>query len=192
MNITKQLIYQTFEIDKLKQIKEQLEQENNQELLKIVNRRLNYNRWELVWVKLGTDESRLLQNTYTKEQIINNLFGVNLGVEFSLTHPALILSPHFLNKEKIIIAPITSFENHNCNYDNLYCLEEYELLNHKSVILIDQIRTVSIKRVSRHKKSSNNKEVIIYLNKQDKKNIIKKISKILFGFKCNNQEPHSG
>jgi len=191
MNITKQLIYQTFEIDKLKQIKNQLKEENNQELLKIVNRRLNYNRWELVWVKLGTNESRLLQNTYTKDQIINNLFGVNLGVEFSLTHPALILSPHFLNKEKIIIAPITSFENHNCNYDNLYCLEGYELLDHKSVILIDQIKTVSIKRAARYRKNSNNKEVIIYLNNQDKKYLIKKISKILFGFECN-KEPHSG
>jgi mRNA-degrading endonuclease toxin of MazEF toxin-antitoxin module len=184
MEISKELINNTFEIDKLKQIKEQLLISNNLELLKLVEKKLKYNRWELIWVDLGTPESKLNKDTYTKYQIINDLKGVNLGVEFSLFHPAVIISPHFLNKEKVNIIPITSFENHNCKYDNLYCLEKYELLNHKSVLLIDQITTVSTKRIIRHKKRTNNKEVIIYLTKEDKNHLIKKMSKILLGFDC--------
>jgi len=184
MEINKQKIYNTFEIDQLKEIELQLKNKNNIELLKIVRKKIAYNRWELIWVNLGTPESKLEENNYTKSQIINNLQGVNLGVEFSLFHPAIVISPHFLNKDKLIIIPITSFNNHNCNYDNFYCLEGYESLSHKSIALIDQIKTVSIKRVNRHRKKSNNKEVIIYLNKQDKNHLIKKISKILFGYEC--------
>ena len=179
MEISKQIIFNTFEVDKLKEMKKQID---NKELLKIIDKKIKYNRWELVWVNLGTPESNLKEDNYNKSQIINDLKGINIGVEFSLIHPAIIVSPYFLNKEKVIIIPITSFENHNCKYNNLYCLKNYELLTHQSVMLIDQIKTVSTKRIVRHKKRLNQKEVIIYINKQDQQKIIKKISNILFGF----------
>jgi len=188
MNITKQLIYNTFKIDKLKQIKEQLEQENNQELLKIVNRRLNYyNRWEVVVVELGTPERNLEDNkNYQKNEIINELYGVNLGVEFSDQHYGIIISPFFLNKDKITILPITSRytkdgkEKYKCDYDNIVCLNEnnYKFLRKPSVALIDNVKTVDVKRVSRI--INNQKEFIFEIDKKDRKLIAQKFISTFF------------
>jgi mRNA-degrading endonuclease toxin of MazEF toxin-antitoxin module len=181
MVITEQLIYQTFEIDRLKQIKNQLEQENNQQLLKIVNRRLNYNRWEVVEIELGTPDRDLKENeNYSKNEIIENLYGINLGVEFSRRHYGIILSPFFLNKEKITIIPITSQftnngrEKYKCDYINIVCLDEnnYRFLRKPSVALIDNIKTVDVKRASRIE--TQGKKFIFQIDKRDRKTIVKK------------------
>ena len=188
MNITKQLIYNTFEVDKLKEIKKQLEKENNQELLKIVDRRLNYyNRWEIVVIEFGTAEKNLEKNNYQTDEIINELYGVNLGVEFSNQHYAIVLSPFFLNKDKITIIPITSRytkdgrEKYKCDYNNIVCLDEnnYKFLKKPSVVLIDNIKTVDIKRVSRIK-NKQNKEFIFEIDRKDRKLITKKSISIYF------------
>ena len=188
MTITKQLIYNTFEIDKLKQIKEQLEQENNQQLLKIVNRRLSYNRWEVVVIEFGTPETDLEEKNYQKNEIINNLHGVNLGFELSKQHYGIILTPFFLNRHIITVIPITSrytdegIEKYKCDYDNIVCLDEnnYKFLRKPSVALINQIKTVDIKRVCRLK-NSRGKEFIFQINNEDRKIITKKSLSIFFG-----------
>jgi len=76
--------------------------------------------------------------------------------------------------------PITSKrDKYNCNYDNIYCLKtendkKYKFLSKPSVVLINDIRSVDIKRVSKFRdKSGGIKD--FFIEKIDQEKIKKKL-----------------
>ena len=150
---------------------------------------MKFKKWEVVIIEFGTAEENLDEKTYSKEEITDELNGVNLGKEFSHKHYGIIISPTYLNSKKIIVLPITSKrEKYICSYDNIYCLkteedfnkekEKYKFLSKPSVVLINDIRSVDIKRVSKFTdKQGNIKEFFIEDTDQD--NIKQKLIKFL-------------
>jgi len=76
--------------------------------------------------------------------------------------------------------PITSKrDKYNCNYDNIYCLKtendkKYKFLSKPNVVLINDIRSVDIKRVSKFRdKSGGIKD--FFIEKIDQEKIKKKL-----------------
>ena len=67
-----------------------------------------FKKWEIVIVEFGTTEYNLKDEFYQKDKIVNELYGVNLGKEFSEKHYAVIISPSYLNKYKVVVLPISS------------------------------------------------------------------------------------
>jgi uncharacterized protein YifN (PemK superfamily) len=141
---------------------------------------MRFKKWEVVIIEFGTAEENLDEKTYTKTEIIDNLNGVNLGKEFSHKHYGIVVSPTYLNSQKVIVLPITSKrEKYRCSYDNIYCLkteedfnkenEKYKFLSKPSIVLINDIRSIDIKRISKFTdKQGNIKEFFIEDTDQDK------------------------
>ena len=61
-----------------------------------------------------------------------------VGKEIQKTRPCLIISPHEMNYDNVIIAPMTST---NKDYPTRIKLKD------NSYVVLDQIRTISIKRI---------------------------------------------
>ena len=135
-----------------------------------------FKKWEVVIIEFG-DIFDNLENSLIKEDLIN---GVNIGKEFSYKHYGVVLSPHFLNKYKVVVLPITGKrEKYNCNYNNMICLSKnrYTFLSKDSVILLNDIRSVSINRIEKFKDTKGN-NTQFFIKHKEQSEIIEKFKKL--------------
>jgi len=76
--------------------------------------------------------------TYRQYEVVLVDLNPTVGSEIQKRRPCLIISPNEMNYDNIIVAPMTSTKK---DYPTRVKVEE------KSYIVLDQIRTISIKRV---------------------------------------------
>jgi uncharacterized protein YifN (PemK superfamily) len=148
---------------------------------------MDFKRWEVVIVEFGTPNTQLNKDSYKVTEIINEMHGINLGKEFSCKHYGIIISPTYLNKQKVVILPISSKrDKYKCEFDNIYCLktekdfqksrEKYKFLSKPSIVLINDIRSLDITRINKFiDKQGNIKE--FFLEKKDQEGIKYKLKK---------------
>ncbi len=76
--------------------------------------------------------------TYKQYEVVLVNLNPTVGNEIQKTRPCLVISPNEMNFDNIIIAPMTSTQK---NYPTRVKLSS------ESFIVLDQIRTISVKRV---------------------------------------------
>ena len=76
--------------------------------------------------------------TYSQYEVVLVNLNPTVGSEIQKTRPCLIISPDEMNFDNIIVAPMTSTDK---DYPTRVKLKE------DSFVVLDQIRTISIKRV---------------------------------------------
>ncbi len=97
--------------------------------------------------------------TYKQYEVILVNLNPTVGTEIQKTRPCLIISPNEMNYDNLIVAPMTSTHK---DYPTRVQIDT------KSFVVLDQIRTISVKRVI--------KRVDIIISRKDVK-IIKSIIK---------------
>jgi mRNA interferase MazF len=97
--------------------------------------------------------------TYKQYEVILVNINPTVGTEIQKTRPCLIISPNEMNYDYLIVAPMTSTKK---DYPTRVQIDT------KSFVVLDQIRTISIKRVV--------KKLEITLSRKDTK-IVKSIIK---------------
>jgi len=100
--------------------------------------------------------------TYKQYEIILVNLNPTVGTEIQKTRPCLIISPNEMNYDNLIVAPMTSTHK---DYPTRVQIDT------KSFVVLDQIRTISVKRVL--------KRVDIVLSRKDVKVIKSIIKKML-------------
>jgi len=76
--------------------------------------------------------------SYNQYEVILVNLNPTVGTEIQKTRPCLIISPNEMNFDNLIVAPMTST---NKDYPTRV------KLNNDSFVVLDQIRTISVKRV---------------------------------------------
>ncbi len=112
---------------------------------------MDYKKWDIVSVNFGISTSLIDESDIFDKNIIMEKKGINLDKEFSLLHMAIVISPSFLNKNKVAVIPVTSFavKKHSPEYLNNFVLYKkyYKNLRNDSVVLLNEIRSIDIKRI---------------------------------------------
>lgn len=75
---------------------------------------------------------------YSQYEVVLVNLNPTVGTEIQKTRPCLIISPREMNFDNLIVAPMTS---KNRDYPTRV------KLNNDSFVVLDQIRTISVKRV---------------------------------------------
>ncbi len=100
--------------------------------------------------------------TYKQYEVILVNLNPTVGTEIQKTRPCLIISPNEMNYDNLIVAPMTSTHK---DYPTRVQIDT------KSFVVLDQIRTISVKRVV--------KKVDIIISRKDVKVIKSIIKKML-------------
>ncbi len=100
--------------------------------------------------------------TYKQYEVILVNLNPTVGTEIQKTRPCLIISPNEMNYDNLIVAPMTSTHK---DYPTRVQIDT------KSFVVLDQIRTISVKRVI--------KRVDIIISRKDVKVIKSIIKKML-------------
>ncbi|WP_413476568.1 type II toxin-antitoxin system PemK/MazF family toxin [Latilactobacillus fuchuensis] len=129
---------------------------------------------------------------FKQKEIYYADLGVNVGYEENKIRPVIILSKNVLNKGNVTVAPLTSMYRKTPDggsvrkrimYGQCYLkAKNYKNLNKDSIILLDQMRTISISRLRNYSDtsicSSENVKPLFYVNEDDWKIIKAKLKNI--------------
>jgi len=136
-------------------------------LIKQLENSWKYLRWCIAKLKIilyWKDDKIFKQGDIVK---VN--FGYNIGSEINKERFAIVISPNFISKfsKNCIVIPLTSFkENKKILPDIHYILDWYKEIK-KSIVLINNIRDISKKRIIKK---------VWHLKKKDLENIINLVS----------------
>lgn len=98
----------------------------------------------------------MIEACYQYQVVIVNL-DPTIGDEIRKTRPCLILSPDEMNRplNKIIVAPITSKSRHYPSRVRI------DLQGNENWVVLDQIRTIDKKRVTKWLEKLSNEEIVV-------------------------------
>ena len=122
-------------------IKNLLQNFNKFDQFKYLNWFLSVLKIEIFWI---------YRKIYKKRDIVRLNFWYNIWSEINKERFAVVISPNFLNihSHNLIVLPIKTYKwKYNRNMEIKILKESYPFLKNDSLILLNQIKTVSKKRI---------------------------------------------
>ncbi|MCB1712547.1 MAG: type II toxin-antitoxin system PemK/MazF family toxin [Candidatus Riesia sp.] len=113
------------------------------------------NQWEVVGVELGSAEIDLVEDSYSRNEIIDDMNGVNLGAEMARFHRCVVLLEAKFNAgDSVLIAPFSSYKKGDENINAVLVVDHEDstrkFISRRSTLQLSRLRSVSRKRITRH------------------------------------------